>query len=372
MKDVYERLREHLDTLPGGFPKTEDGLEIRILKRLFTPEEAELAQHLRWKFEPASVIAKRAGIGEKEAEEALKKMSRRGLIFSIETPDRPPVFMAAQFVVGIWEYHVKDLDIELIKDMERYIPYLAKDAFDYVPQLRVVPVKKSIRAETRILPYENVEELVREQKKILVAPCICRMEHKIKGKWCGRMVETCLIFGWAADYYERNGLGRKITLEETLDILKRAEEEALVLQPSNSEKIVNICCCCGDCCQVLLHIKRHPAPAFMVSSPFIASADPDICEGCGTCVERCQMDAITLEDEKVKLDKTRCIGCGLCVSTCPSGALKLERKPESEQKPLPKDPKEQYLWRLKARAEANAGLREKLERLKKIEGIELF
>jgi len=64
MADVYERLREHLDTLPGGFPKTEDGVELRILRRLFTPEEAELAQHLRWKFEPASVIAKRAGMTE--------------------------------------------------------------------------------------------------------------------------------------------------------------------------------------------------------------------------------------------------------------------------------------------------------------------
>ena len=40
MPDVYTRLREHLDRLPAGFPATESGVELRILKRLFTPDEA--------------------------------------------------------------------------------------------------------------------------------------------------------------------------------------------------------------------------------------------------------------------------------------------------------------------------------------------
>jgi hypothetical protein len=51
MADVYEALREHLDSLPAGFPATESGVEIRILKRLFSPEEAELARHLRARVE---------------------------------------------------------------------------------------------------------------------------------------------------------------------------------------------------------------------------------------------------------------------------------------------------------------------------------
>ena len=44
--DIYERLAQHLDNLPGGFPRTESGVEVRILRRLFTPEDAELALHL--------------------------------------------------------------------------------------------------------------------------------------------------------------------------------------------------------------------------------------------------------------------------------------------------------------------------------------
>ncbi|MBW1798966.1 MAG: hypothetical protein JRJ21_11355 [Deltaproteobacteria bacterium] len=45
MSDVYEKLRDHLDSLPGGFPPTDEGVELRILERLFTTEEAEMAMH---------------------------------------------------------------------------------------------------------------------------------------------------------------------------------------------------------------------------------------------------------------------------------------------------------------------------------------
>ncbi len=65
--NVYTKLREHLDELPAGFPATETGVEIRILKRLFDPAEAELARHVTMKLEPASAIALRARVDEKKA-----------------------------------------------------------------------------------------------------------------------------------------------------------------------------------------------------------------------------------------------------------------------------------------------------------------
>ncbi|RJR25551.1 MAG: 4Fe-4S dicluster domain-containing protein [Desulfobacteraceae bacterium] len=360
--DVYQRLRAHLDSLPGGYPATESGVEIRILKRLFKPDEAELATHLTSRPEPASVIAQRAGKEQKDVAEKLTEMSRKGLIFSIEAPDRPAAYMASQFVVGIWEYHVNQLDKDFLKDMDEYFPALAKEAFDKLPQLRTVPVGRSIQAGMEILSYENLEELVRKQKKFLVAPCICRKEHQIKGGGCDKLMDACLVFGWGADYYERNGLGRRITLDETLEILKKAEEDGLVLQPSNSQEIVNICCCCGDCCQVLINLKRHPSPASMVSSSFVAATDRESCIGCETCIERCQMGALSMVDGAVSLEEKRCIGCGLCVSTCPSGALSLKRKPQQEQMQVPKNPMEALAMRAKAREAAKAGLKDKLER----------
>jgi ferredoxin len=362
MTDVYRRLRDHLDSLPAGFPATETGVELRILKRLFTPDEAELAAFVSMKLEPAAAIAVRAGLSEEEAEARLKQLSRKGLIFSIEAPDRPPRFMAAQFVVGIWEYHVNDLDPEFVRDMDEYLPYLSREAFGHVPQLRTIPVGQSLSAGLEVLPYEKAEEIVRQQSKFLVAPCICRREHHIKGAGCDKLLEACLVFGWGAEYYARNGLGRFITLEETLDIIKKAEADGLVLQPSNTQEIVNICCCCGDCCQMLLHLKKYPRPALAVSSPFVAENDADLCVGCEACIDRCQMEALVMADGRAVLNPDRCIGCGLCVSTCPSGALTLARKPAELQPSVPKGQRDAFLLRAQARAKAQKEIEDKLKR----------
>jgi len=364
MENVYEKLREHLDSLPGGYPATDSGVELRILKRLFTSQEAELAQHLTMKIETAATISERAGMDHEKVDHMLKDMARKGLIFSIETENRPPAFMAAQFVIGIWEYHVNDLDREFVKDLEEYFPALAKEALDRLPPLRTIPVGESIQTSMEILPYEQAEVLVKEQKKFLVAPCICRKEHQLKDGGCDKLMDACLIFGWGADYYERNGLGRVITLEETLDILNKAEADGLVLQPSNSQDITNICCCCGDCCQILLNLKRHPKPAMMASSPFVVEVDQEACTGCETCLDRCQMDALSMDAETVALDADRCIGCGLCVSICPDEGLSLVRKPDHQQAPVPKNPMEAHSMRAKARADANTELISKFKRHK--------
>jgi len=336
-KDIYKKLAHHLDNLPGGFPPTESGVELRILRRLFSHEEAELAIYLTLIPEESRVIARRAKLAPEEVAQRLEEMARKGLIFRIKSKDRTTVYMASQYVIGIWEYHVNDLDKEFIRDMNEYIPTLFNlDNWKKAPQLRTIPVARSLSTQREVLTYENAEELVRAQKRFLVAPCICRREAKMMGQGCDKPEETCLIFGIAADYYRQNGIGREIDKQEALEILKKADKAALVLQPSNAKKIINICCCCGCCCQVLKSIKRHPKPASLVSTPFVATANPDTCEGCGVCLERCQMEALRLEEDKVILDVDRCIGCGLCVSTCPTGSLTLVRKPDSEQQEVPR------------------------------------
>lgn len=333
IEPIYKKLATHLDNLPGGFPPTETGVELRILKRLFTPEEAEFALHLTLIAEEPRVIARRANISVKEAAQRLESMAKKGLIYRVvNPPGSPPKYMAAQYVIGIWEFHVNDLNPGLIKDMDEYIPTLMKEAWK-IPQLRTVPVNKSISAQMEIMTYENAEEMVRSKKRALVAPCICRREQKMIGKGCDKPENVCLIFGSATDYYQRNQLGRIIDIQEALDILKIADRSGLVLQPTNAKSISNICCCCGCCCGILRKLRQFPAPADMVSTPFIAKLNVDTCKACGVCVKRCQMDAIQQTADTVQLDPTRCIGCGLCVSTCPTGALTLIRKPEQRKIP---------------------------------------
>jgi len=355
--DVYQRLAHHLDELPAGFPPTESGVELRILRRLFSPEEAELALHLNLLSEPVRVVAHRAGISEEDAAARLYEMSRKGLIYRLYKGDEPQ-YMAAQFVIGIWEFHVNDLDPELIRDVNEYLPHLMDPrTWKRAPQLRTIPVQVDVPVSHDILPHEEAATLVQGRRRYAVAPCICRKEHQLMGEGCAKPMETCLVFDRAADYYLENGIGREIDLEETLRILKLADEAGLVLQPSGYQKISNICCCCGDCCQVLLAFQRHPEPASLVSSPFLVAYEPELCSLCATCLDRCQMDALSLPDnsDEVQVELTRCIGCGLCVTTCPDEALTLVRKPPDQQPSVPVSQARAYLKLARERGKMGVG-----------------
>ena len=332
MSDVYKKLAKHLDNLPGGYPATESGVEIRILKRLFTDQEAEIAVSLTMIPEPCSAIAERLNMDEKELSKLLYDMSKKGLLVrSSKTGEN--FYMAAQFVIGIWEYHVNDLDEGLIKDFNEYVPYLAKQwEKQKTQQLRVIPVSQSISAGMNIMPYEEAENIIKSQSKIVVADCICRKEHKMTDKGCDKPMETCLVFGGGAYFYEENGLARSISKEEALEILNKGIKADLVLQPGNAKKPTNICMCCGCCCQVLKNIKKLDLPpAKVVCSSYYATVDEEECTGCEACVESCQMDAITIEDDTAQVNLDNCIGCGLCVTACDFEAISMAEKAEKDK-----------------------------------------
>lgn len=345
MTDVYKRLARHLDNTPGGYPETESGVELRILKQLFTPEEAELTLSLIMMPEPIEGVAERAGRNAEDILPMLREMGRKGLIVHVER-DNQEFFMLLQFVVGIWEYQVNRLTEELIKDFNEYVPYLMKEIEQHkTQQLRVVPVEKAVNTELNIMDHEHLENLVKGQSKILVAPCICRKEHTMVSKGCDKLEEACLIFGSGAYIYESRGVGRNITQEEALDIIRKGVKQGLVPQPSNSVKPMNICLCCDCCCQVLSNIKKNEAPARIVNSNFQAVVDADECTGCQACEEICPMDAIDMDQEQIvaQVDPERCIGCGLCVTACEFDAIALKDKPDMERWEPPKTLVDTYM-----------------------------
>lgn len=337
-ENIYKRLARHLDQLPGRFPATDSGVELRLLRSIFTPELAELALHLTLSAEEAPVIAERAGLPEKQVSQMLVEMANKGLIFDVQPRNGPPRYMASQFVVGIWEYQLNNLNPEFIHDADEYF----KALFDFerwrkTPQLRTIPVGTSLTAQAEVMPYEQAEILIRSNKRFAVANCICRKERKLVGEGCDKPQEVCLSMGLASDFYVRHGLGRSISMEEALHILEIADEAGLVLQPNNAQKANFMCCCCGDCCGVLRNIKRHPRPAEIVSSAYYAESDDQICNGCGDCVERCQMEAINVDEGYAMINLERCIGCGLCVTTCSTEAIHLVRKAVENQPYVPYD-----------------------------------
>ncbi len=350
VKVVYERLARHLDNLPAGFPRTESGVELRILHQLFTPEDARLTLHLTLIREEPHVIAYRAKIPVEEAARRLDEMDKKGLIFSIHLKGKPPKYMVQQFIVGFWEAQLNNLSPELVHDFEEYLPlFIDFDFWQKAPQLRTIPVNKSISIQNEVMSYERAEELVRAQTKFSVSNCICRTEQRIMGKDCGHLMETCLSFGMAAERAIRIGRNRAISMEEALAILCSAEEDGLVLQPGNAKNALFICACCGCCCGVLRNLKHDPKPASRVSSPFISHLDTDTCVGCNICAERCQMGAVFIDKGKAVLDVNQCIGCGLCVSTCPTESMSLVRKPKKEQNSVPRNIVQTNIKMIKAR-----------------------
>lgn len=325
---LYTSLREFLDKLPGGYPETPTGVEIKILKKLFKPEDAELALKLKPAPENVSDIAKRTGISEAELAEKLENMAQRGLIFRVrENGDKK--YQAVQFIVGIYEFQLATIDREFCELVEEYMPYLG---MTFMPletkQLRVAPVDAAIDALPTVATYNRIRDLVKGQNLIAMVPCICRKEQAIMGKECNKPRELCFAFGQFAQYTLDNKVGRQLTADEALKMLDLAEQSALVLEPSNTQELSFICCCCGCCCGGLRRLKMLENPADYIRSYYYATIDPETCTACGTCLDRCQMEAIKENGDVMEVDVARCIGCGLCVPTCPTEAVSLVEKPD--------------------------------------------
>ncbi len=344
MENIYEKLRARLDDLATGYPATDSKIEIRLLERLFSEEEAELFLHLSPLLQKPADVAKQLNRDSDEISAMMEIMAQKGLLFRKRKGERAR-YAAVPYVVGIFEFQLGKMDEGFARDHEEYF----KTAFGRTiqsfktPVLRTVPINRQLVADYPVAPYEDVLQIIEMQDKIAIAPCICRSTRKLAGEECDKSIENCFSFGSHAEYYVENGMGRYITIEEAKEIVTKNEAEGLVMQPFNSQKVGGMCSCCGDCCGVLRSLKMHPSPAEMVQSNYFARVDDAECTGCETCVERCQIDAIEVVDGISTIDLNRCIGCGLCVTTCPVDAIALIKKPEDQLYEPPKTGTETYI-----------------------------
>ena len=344
MENVYEKLRARLDDLATGYPATESKVEIRLLERLFTEAEAELFLYLSPLLQNPDDVAQLLNRDPEQVSAMMELMAQKGLLFRKRKGEQT-FYAAVPYVVGIFEFQLGKMDQDYARDHEEYF----KTAFGQTiqsfktPVLRTIPINRQIVADYPVAPYEDVLQIIEKQEKISIAPCVCRSTKKLVGEECDKSIENCFSFGSHADYYVENGMGRYITIEEAKAIVKKNEEEGLVMQPFNSQKVGGMCSCCGDCCGVLRSLKMHPSPAEMVQSNYFARVDEAGCTGCETCVERCQIDAIEVVDGISTIDLNRCIGCGLCVTTCPVDAIELIQKPAEQLYEPPKTGAETYI-----------------------------
>lgn len=354
---IYEKVAQVLDTLPNGYPRTESGVEIRLLEKVFTPEEADLFCDLRLTFETPEQIADRTGREAAGLGEMLNSMWRRGQIFGIDFGE-VHVYRIIPWVFGIYEFQLNRMDREFAEMCEEYSSVFGKQFFGNKPQLmHVVPVEKEVENTQETLPYEQVSAIIEAGKSFGLNECICKKEKHLLDKGCDKPLEVCLSIAPMPGVFDNHPLiSKAITKEEAYEVLRTSEEAGLVHLTSNVESgHYYICNCCGCCCGVLRSINELGVTE-AINGNYYAEIDSESCVSCGVCAdERCQIDAIKADGDTYSVIQEKCIGCGLCVSTCPSEAIRLVRKPDAEVVAPPKDEQD---WFRKRGAERGTDFQE--------------
>jgi Na+-translocating ferredoxin:NAD+ oxidoreductase subunit B len=355
-QNPYQKLAQRLNALPNGFPPTTDGAELRLLAKLYTPEEAALAADLRITLETTPQIAARleqAGtqpLDIRLLQDQLKSMARKGLI-NAGRSENGLGFGLMPFVVGIYEAQIGRMDAELATLFEEYYRQAFGQMLAVQPSFhRVIPVGESIPIDLGIEPYESARQIVENAQAWGVLDCICRVQKALIGQACEHPVDVCMAFGQKPGVFDHHPVVRALTREQALETLQRAAAAGLVHSVSNvRQEISYICNCCTCACGILRGVSELGLANVVARSGFVNQAEETLCIGCETCIPACQFGALSLQDFVVQVDRGRCVGCGVCVTHCDTGALHLVRRPPAELVAVPEAEMDWKVQRAQAR-----------------------
>ncbi len=343
----YRNLQRHLNKMPVGFPATKSGVEISLLRSIFTPEQAAVSIHLHYKHRNLDEIfesAREVVDSKEELKRILDETVSNGGIFRRHRNGEEQYALLPFLLWGMYEHQLKRLNPEFLKDCGEYMmgDFGLEMATSTLPKMRVIPVEQSVEIEHNVATYDELRKLIEQAgDHLAVQECVCRKIADMHGKSCNSTDrrEVCMSLGDLSDLYVEEGWARRIDQSEALAIARKNEEEGLVLMPGNEQDPSFMCACCSDCCGMLGLMKNFPKPAEVVGSNFYAEVQQDLCKACGTCAGRCPIDAVILNGSS-RIDLKRCIGCGLCVPTCPEKAMLLLAK---KKEVLPPKDKEEHM-----------------------------
>ena len=325
---------------------------LRVLNAMFTPEEATVCREL---FEPATCaeLSVRVGIPQTDLSAMLDRLIDRGILTRGKTqygfhttllafhhdtvadtaPHTGPNAVTREvkdlwndFFRNEWSYDFLNKAIKTQQHGGRSLPIW--------PAIGALERSKNIAPED-IMPEENWKLRIENAKRRIIAPCGCRVS------WggCDHPLMTCFAcFDRPRGEYFLGlpgSLLKEITLAESLDIVREAEEAGLVHWGD--------CYCCSCACENLFPVTRAHRFDLMTPNRYLAVVDADQCKGCQDCVERCPFDAVEMQKTagsrklKASVDADKCKGCGLCIVGCGHGALtyRIVRPPEYLRPPAP-------------------------------------
>lgn len=341
-QEVYRRFIEWLRRAWWGLP--ESAHLMPAVSTMYTPDEAALLTGIPFSGKDVRDLAETKEMDPDELDSKLRALARKGLVWRspksgtvrYKLNDSFFAFLRGDF----WAENPSEAAKATARPLNKYFfdGFMDQFAQAHTKGLRAIPIDKTVQDPRVILPYEDVVKYVDSQAYCTVSICPCRHRKKLDpdSPDCEHPMETCLHFGTLGHYIVDNGLGRKITKDETYDILKMCADSGLVHALSNWQIGADtICNCCKCCCLFMeaYHVLKHDKS--LDDSNYQVRINPGTCKACGLCVERCPMDALTLEDcaeasnktgQAPMLDPDKCLGCGVCVHKCPTESLTLERR----------------------------------------------
>jgi ferredoxin len=321
---------------------------IMLLKTLLTEEQVRFLLNFRSPILTFSKLKEKTRMEDKDLKKMLKSLMNEGFILDI--PNEVSGIMEYRLLApfpDIFEYSlVKNGSTEKRKKLAKIYDTLLEEASEVTQKNyeTLLPIfKNEMPAFTRILPID--EELIIPQEETLpfykaakiidqndiisLSRCPCKFEKELLDDPCKATKEQfrCLHLGHIGRYFIEHGFGKQISKEEAKKVLLDAEKDGLVHKTFHydfdMDKEENaICNCCKCCCIIFQSYYRGIYP-FHTKTSYIAEIDEKKCKGCGMCVEKCPIEAITLIDGKSHIDDNKCIGCGVCVLQCPENARNL-------------------------------------------------
>jgi ferredoxin len=322
---------------------------VELLKTLLDEEEAKLISNFRKPILSIERLKEKSGLDDHTIKQMLNSIMKKGVIMDI--PHKKTGEMVYQLLAPLpflWEYSIIKKDpIEKKRKLAQIHETMTKEAVEitqtnydgvvsifksqFPPLTRTIPIetKMGIPIE-KTIPFSQASELIEKHEIISLSECPCKLDKNLIGEPCKTTDERqrCFHFGNTGRFFIEHGFGEPVSYEKAKEILIAAENDGLVhkvfhynFDPDQEEEA--LCNCCKCCCMVFQSFYRGVYP-FHTITAYLAQLNIDKCKGCGTCVEKCPIEAVSLTDEKSHIDKARCIGCGVCVYHCPEKARNLE------------------------------------------------
>jgi len=333
---LYRDLLKRIDELSFGFPKSYVGADIVLVKKIFDRQDAKDYLLMEKEYRTAQEYADANGFTLEQANEKLNRMANKGLIFRRHR-DRGDEFKPFPFVMGFLEWQgsraIENKTWLYATGIYMMSSKFGKRMSQVRPFYRTLPMHPEFVEGAVVQPYDNVEELLKKHRRFAVGLCMCRLMDTMKpDNPCKHPIETCIETDDYADFFIETGIGREITYDEALAILREGEKDGRIIQATNSQEGENFCSCCACGCGMLFLKRQYPGPSGALWTNHFSVIDQDKCIGCGKCAQRCTFGYIKIDPEtkKPSVNLDDCLGCGLCVSTCPTHAISLHQKEQDK------------------------------------------